>query len=121
MDIYFFPQTPYITGVYPQVGPISGGTEILIFGGFFGSSNTSWEVSFGVIGFQIIFINDTLIGVVSPNVTSSQNGIIYQDLPLNVESMERDYRIKIDEAKDTFTYKPDPIIEKIEPLTTFLR
>merc|ERR1712226_1334226 len=69
-------------------------------------------------------MNETLIRVHAPNMTALGLGDSYLDRTLLLSMTSTDshgYPVQVDENVDTFTYKPDPIIETIEPLSTFLR
>ena len=113
-----------MTYVYPAVGPVSGGTPVIIRGGFFGPGNNTWEITFGNVQFQSVSNNETLIIAISPNVTNS-SVIIDRPLSLSINSEEGYYlqtkSTNLQTNDHTFTYKRDPIIEKIEPLSTIIR
>ncbi|KAI0234406.1 hypothetical protein LSAT2_015304 [Lamellibrachia satsuma] len=112
---------PYLTRMTPSFGPRSGGTKVVILGGFLGRENSSVSAHTWVedIAFDIKYSNDTRVDILTPPLTKAigTKDIGNVATALNV-TLESGYELRTTEK---FVYKEDPVVEMIKPKQSFLR
>ncbi|KAI0234412.1 hypothetical protein LSAT2_015310 [Lamellibrachia satsuma] len=106
---------PYLTRMFPSFGPRSGGTKVIIFGGFLGRENTSVSVRTWIedIAFDIEYSNETSIYSVTTSLTDATGRRDIMNVPTQLRvTLESGYELR---TQTNFVYREDPIVERIEP------
>ncbi|HEV8063505.1 MAG TPA: IPT/TIG domain-containing protein, partial [Acidimicrobiales bacterium] len=103
-DVYTYEALPSVTQVYPDAGPTSGGTSVVITGTGFTPSTT---VDFGTLGAgEVTIVNSTLIEASSPGPASA--GAV----DVTVTSATG---TSLTSGADQFTYQTAPTVTGVSP------
>ena len=103
---------PFVTDVYPNVGPISGGTKITVIGQNLDIQGLTMLLADVPIKFT--YSNESCIIASTPDVSSK----VLTANTLTISTVSHGVCGESINTGFTFTYKTDPTINKIYPLST---